>query len=83
VVADYILCHHERWDGEGYPQGLAGGSIPLLARILTVVDAYDAMTNDRPYRQALSREQAAAELVREAGKQFDPEVVNIFLGIIN
>jgi diguanylate cyclase (GGDEF)-like protein len=82
-ISELILNHHERWDGEGYPQGLAGESIPLLARILTVVDAYDAMTNDRPYRQALSGEQAADELVKEAGKQFDPEVVNVFLGIIS
>ncbi|MDI6601201.1 MAG: diguanylate cyclase [Thermoanaerobacteraceae bacterium] len=79
AVAEYILAHHERWDGKGYPRGLKGEEIPLLCRILAVADAYDAMTSDRPYRKAMSSEEAVAELKRNAGIQFDPEVVRIFL----
>ena len=79
VVADYILSHHERWDGAGYPRGLKGEEIPLLCRILAVTDAYDAMTNDRAYRRAMSRADAIAELRRHAGTQFDAEVVRLFV----
>lgn len=79
VVSEFILTHHERWDGKGYPRGLRGSSIPQLSRILAVVDAYDAMVNDRVYRPAMEKEQALAELSRNAGKQFDPEVVAVFL----
>lgn len=78
-IAEYILSHHERWDGKGYPQGLRGEGIPLLARILSVVDAYDAMVRDQPYRKALSHQEAQAELLKNAGKQFDPKIVQIFL----
>ncbi|MEN6419072.1 MAG: HD domain-containing phosphohydrolase [Clostridiaceae bacterium] len=78
-VAEYILCHHERWDGNGYPRGMSGEEIPLLSRILAVVDAFDAMTSERVYRKAISREEAAAELVRCAGKQFDPAIVRVFV----
>lgn len=78
-IAEYILSHHEKWDGSGYPQGLKGEEIPLLARILAVVDAYDAMTNDRFYRKALTPEEAKAELLNNAGTQFDPMIVKIFL----
>lgn len=78
-IAEYILCHHERWDGHGYPRGLKGEEIPLLSRILAVVDAYDAMTSDRVYRKAMPREKAFAELKRNAGTQFDPRVVEVFL----
>ncbi|MFV9511442.1 HD domain-containing phosphohydrolase [Tepidibacillus sp. LV47] len=81
VIAEYILYHHERWDGEGYPRGLKGEEIPLFCRILAVADAYDAMTNDRIYRKALSKEEAMAEIRRNAGTQFDPQVVDIFLDI--
>lgn len=78
-IAEYILCHHERWDGQGYPQGLKGEEIPLLCRILAVADAYDAMTSDRTYRKALSREEAIEEIKRNAGTQFDPQIVEMFL----
>ena len=73
----------EWWNGEGYPLGLKGEDIPLECRILAIVDAFDAMTSDRPYRKALSTQQAAQELLRCAGVQFDPVLVNHFLEIIN
>jgi diguanylate cyclase (GGDEF)-like protein/putative nucleotidyltransferase with HDIG domain len=78
-IADWVLHHHERWDGHGYPDGLAGERIPLGARIIFVADAFDAMTSDRLYRAALSYEDAISEVDRCAGSQFDPEVVNAFL----
>ncbi len=78
-IAEYILYHHERWDGSGYPQGLGGEEIPLLSRIISVADAYDAMTEDRPYRKAMSMEEACAELCRNSGTQFDPNIVEVFL----
>jgi len=78
-ISEYILCHHERWDGSGYPQGLIGKYIPLLSRILAVVDSYDAMTQDRFYRKALSRDAAIAEIKAQSGTQFDPEVARIFV----
>ncbi|MCX5683635.1 MAG: HD domain-containing protein [Planctomycetota bacterium] len=77
-----ILYHHERVDGKGYPEGLAGSQIPLEAKILAVVDSYDAMTSARPYRPALSREAAAAELLRGEGAQFDIGVVEAFLRLM-
>jgi HD-GYP domain-containing protein (c-di-GMP phosphodiesterase class II) len=81
-VSELILCHHERWDGTGYPAGIAGEKIPLNCRILAVVDAFDAMTNDRAYRKALSREAAIHELLDNAGTQFDPNIVEIFVSIL-
>jgi len=75
-VAEWVLHHHERWDGTGYPQRLAGDQIPLGARILFVADAYDAMTSERAYRERLTQGEALAELERCAGTQFDPVVVN-------
>ena len=77
-LAEWVLHHHERWDGTGYPDGLPGESIPLGARIIFVADAYDAMTSDRVYRRRLSRDDALAELDRCAGTQFDPDVVAAF-----
>ncbi|GAA5336760.1 hypothetical protein YIM73052_02230 [Thermus antranikianii] len=75
-------CHHERWDGSGYPRGLKGLEIPLSARIFAVVDVYDALTSDRPYRKAWPREKALAYIQEQAGKQFDPEVVEAFLRLV-
>ena len=76
-----VWSHHERWDGRGYPQGLAGEEIPLTARIMAVADSYDAMTSDRAYRKAMTHEDAVHELRRCAGRQFDPKVVDAFLSI--
>lgn len=74
-----IKHHHERYDGKGYPDGLVGEDIPLIARIIAVADAYDAMTSARPYRSAMSEEEATAELVKNAGYQHDPNLVEIFI----
>ena len=82
-IADWVLKHQERWDGKGYPLGLSGADIPLECRILAVVDAYDAMTSNRPYRQAMSHELAIKELEYGAGAQFDPEVVSKFLQLLD
>jgi putative nucleotidyltransferase with HDIG domain len=73
------LYHHEKWDGSGYPKGLKGKEIPLPARIFAVVDVYDALTNDRPYRKAYRKEEAVEEILRQSGKHFDPEVVRVFV----
>ena len=81
-IAELILTHHEHWDGTGYPNRLAGDKIPLLSRILAIADAYDAMTNDRVYRKALSREAAVAEIKNNAGSQFDPEIAAVFLQLL-
>ncbi|HEX3127816.1 MAG TPA: HD-GYP domain-containing protein, partial [Thermoanaerobaculia bacterium] len=75
---DLIYSHHERWDGTGYPRGLAGESIPLGARIFAVVDTYDAITSDRPYRKARPHAMAMAELERVTGQQLDPRIVGAF-----
>ena len=81
-IAGWVLAHHERPDGQGYPLGLSGDSIPIQARILAVVDAYEAMTNDRVYRPAMPESDARAELLRCAGTQFDPEIVATFLELL-
>jgi putative nucleotidyltransferase with HDIG domain len=78
-VAEIVYCHHEHFDGKGYPRGLAGEEIPLAARVFAVADAYDAMTSDRPYRPALSHSHAMDEIERNAGSQFDPRVVAAML----
>ncbi|MDR7471009.1 MAG: GAF domain-containing protein [Armatimonadota bacterium] len=79
---DIPSCHHERWDGSGYPQRLRGEEIPLAARIFAVADVWDALTSDRPYRRAWSREEAVAYLRREAGRLFDPQVVEAFVRLL-
>ncbi len=81
-IADWILKHHEWWDGNGYPLGIKGEEIPLECRILAVADAYDAMTHNRPYRRALSIAEARAELERCSGTQFDPVITSVFLRLI-
>ena len=76
-----VLHHHERWDGGGYPHALSGDEIPLEARILAVADAYDAMTTDRPYRTAITHDEAIAEVERCAGGQFDPAIAEAFVSL--
>jgi HD-GYP domain-containing protein (c-di-GMP phosphodiesterase class II) len=76
-----VLCHHESWDGSGYPTGLSGEEIPLIARIVAVADGFDAMSSSRTYRAALPRDKVFAELERCAGTQFDPALVPTFLGL--
>ena len=78
----YILFHHERWDGAGYPTGRAGSEIPIEGRLLAIVDAFDAMTSPRPYRDALPLEAALAEVERCAGTQFDPTIARVFLDAV-
>ena len=81
-VAPLILSHHERWDGKGYPQGLKGDEIPLGARILSVVDYFDALTSDRPYHKAMTHDAAIALLNQESGKALDPTVVQMFVRML-
>jgi putative nucleotidyltransferase with HDIG domain len=81
-VAPIILAHHERPDGKGYPYGISGDAIPMEARIVSVMDSFDAMTSDRPYRKALGKEYAVNELETRAGSQFDPQVVEAFLTVL-
>lgn len=78
-IAEYILYHHEYWDGSGYPLGLSGTDIPLISRIITVVDAYDAMTQDRAYRKALPEDMAVNEILSKKGTQFDPDIADVFV----
>ncbi len=81
-AAEIVLCHQERWDGNGYPGGLAGKDIPLGARIFAVADTLDAMTSDRPYRKALAFDTALREIRACSGTQFDPEIAEAFLSIV-
>lgn len=80
---DIPFCHHEKWDGSGYPRGLKGEEIPLAARIFAVVDVWDALTSDRPYRPAWSREKTLAHIQEQSGKHFDPKVVEAFPKILS
>jgi len=81
-VAGDVLAHHERWDGKGYPNGLAGKEIPLLARITAIVDAYDAMISERAYSRAMTHDEAVAELRSCAGTQFDPHLTDVFVAVL-
>ncbi len=81
-VAEDIYAHHERWDGSGYPRGLQGDAIPLLARITAIADAYEVMSYGRPYRESMSRDEIEAELARCSGQHFDPELVKVFLPLM-
>ena len=81
-VVDIVKYHHEHYDGSGYPEGLKGDEIPLLARIIAITDAYDSMISNRAYRKSLSIEEATETLKNMAGKQFDPELTNLFLEVL-
>jgi HD-GYP domain-containing protein (c-di-GMP phosphodiesterase class II) len=78
-AAELVLAHEERFDGTGYPLGLAGESIPLWARLVAIIDTLDAITSDRPYRKGLSFYAARAEIARQSGTQFDPKAVEVFM----
>ena len=82
-VHPLVRCSHERWDGDGYPDGLAGTDIPLGARVIAACDAFHAMTSDRPYREAMSPQQALTELERCSGSQFDPHVIDALVAVLD
>ena len=82
LARDVVACHHERWDGKGYPQGLAGTRIPIAARIFALADSLDAMTSDRPYRKAMPVSDALAEIIRSSGSQFEPDLVEAFVELV-
>jgi HD-GYP domain-containing protein (c-di-GMP phosphodiesterase class II) len=79
---DIPYCHHEKWDGKGYPRGLRGEQIPLAARIFAVVDVWDALRSDRPYRDAWPIKKVLAYLREQSGKHFDPQVVDMFIELL-
>ncbi len=81
-VLDAVTHHHERWDGKGYPRGLAGEQIPLLGRMMAIADAFSAMTLDRPYRAGMSPEEALVEIENGYGTQFDPKLAKVFVETI-
>jgi putative two-component system response regulator len=82
MAREIALCHHERWDGSGYPAGLAGDAIPETARILAIVDVYDALTSDRPYRRAMPEEQVLKMMLAEQGRHFDPVILTTFFSVL-
>lgn len=82
-ISEWILKHHEWWDGTGYPLGLKGKDIPIECRMLSIVDAFDAMTNERPYHEARPYKEALEALQKSAGIQFDPELVELFIDMYN
>ena len=81
-IAEYILTHHERWDGTGYPQRLKGEDIPIVSRITAIADAYDVMRSGRFYKRTLSKKEAIKELEKSSGTQFDPDLVKTFVEIL-
>jgi HD-GYP domain-containing protein (c-di-GMP phosphodiesterase class II) len=81
AALDIPYCHHEKWDGTGYPRGLQGEQIPLAARIFAVVDVWDALISDRPYRKAWTKDKVLEHMKAESGKHFDPQVLDAFLGM--
>ena len=81
MAREITVCHHERWDGTGYPNGLAGEQIPLAARIVAIADVYDALSSRRVYKEAFDRKQCAERIAEQSGKQFDPDLVKVFLEI--
>ncbi|GAC1519276.1 MAG: two-component system response regulator [Herpetosiphon sp.] len=83
LAATIALMHHERWDGTGYPEGLRGESVPLVGRIVSVADVFDALTHDRTYKQAWTVNEAVAEIQRQSGHQFDPQVVTAFMRVLS
>ena len=82
MASQIALCHHEKWDGSGYPRGLQGEDIPIEARIVALADVFDALTSKRPYKQAWSVADSLAEIQRSVGQHFDPELVPAFLDLI-
>jgi putative two-component system response regulator len=82
MAEQLALTHHERWDGSGYPAGLAGPAIPLIGRIVAIADVFDALTNERPYKDAWPVADAVAEITAQSNRQFDPEVVAAFLMVL-
>ena len=78
-IAEYVLAHHERWDGRGYPKGLNGKEIPLKSRIIAIADSYDAMTSDRAYSRCLSTEEAVKEIIKCSNTQFDANIAKTFV----
>lgn len=81
-ISEYILCHHERWDGKGYPQGRKGESIPLLSRIIALVDSYDVMIHNQPYKPQITISEAIEEIKRCSGTQFDPDLAQVFISLL-
>jgi len=81
-LSELVKCHHEHYDGTGYPLGLKGEEIPLLARILTIADIYDALTTERPYKKAMPKEEAIRTLRNYSGTQLDPKLVEIFIVVL-
>ena len=82
-ISEEVLSHHENWDGSGYPRGLKGKEIPLLARIIAIVDAYDVMTTDQVYKESVSKKEALREIQNKAGSQFDPELAEQFIELMS